>query len=281
MEAEGTRFRLGVNIGVDITWPELRSRFDAVLVATGAPEPRDLKIPGRNLEGVEFAMHYLHQANQVVAGDDVNDQISAAGKRVIILGGGDTGADCLGTATRQGALSVTTLAIGNQPPAERQPDQPWPTFPNLFEVASAHEEFGARKYLASTVEFVANGNTVAGVRVAETEFVNGKRVPKAGTERVLEADLVLLALGFTGADQSTLATQTTASFDDRGNIARAKDWQSDHEGLFVAGDAGRGQSLIVWAIAEGRSAAASIDNFLEGVTELPAPVKQNDRSFDL
>ena len=281
MEAEGTRFRLGVNIGVDITWPELRSRFDAVLVATGAPEPRDLKIPGRNLEGVEFAMHYLHQANQVVAGDDVNDQISAAGKRVIILGGGDTGADCLGTATRQGALSVTTLAIGNQPPAERQPDQPWPTFPSLFEVASAHEEFGERKYLASTVEFVANGNRVSGVRVAETEFVSGKRVPKPGTERVLEADLVLLALGFTGADQSTLATQTSASFDDRGNVVRAKDWQSDHEGLFVAGDAGRGQSLIVWAIAEGRSAAAAIDYYLEGVTELPAPVKQNDRSFDL
>ena len=281
MEAEGTRFRLGVNIGVDITWTELRSRFDAVLVATGAPEPRDLKIPGRNLEGVEFAMHYLHQSNQVVAGDEVNNQINAAGKHVVILGGGDTGADCLGTATRQGALSVTTLAIGNQPPAERQPNQPWPTFPNLFEVASAHEEFGERKYLASTVEFVANGDKVSGVRVAETEFKDGKRVPKAGTERVIEADLVLLALGFTGAEQSTLLNQTSAQFDERGNISRANDWQTSHEGFFVAGDAGRGQSLIVWAIAEGRSAAAAIDNFLEGVTELPAPVKPNDRSFDL
>ncbi len=281
MEAEGTRFRLGVNIGVDITWPELRSRFDAVLVATGAPEPRDLKIPGRNLAGVEFAMHYLHQANQAVAGDVVNNQISAAGKHVVILGGGDTGADCLGTATRQGALSVTTLAIGNQPPSERQPNQPWPTFPNLFEVASAHEEFGERKYLASTVEFVASGEKVAGVRVAETEFVDGKRVPKAGTERIIEADLVLLALGFTGADQSTLSSQTTATFDERGNISRSKDWQTNHDGFFVAGDAGRGQSLIVWAIAEGRSAAAAIDNYLEGVTELPAPVKPNDRSFDL
>lgn len=281
MEAEGTRFRLGVNIGVDITWTELRSRFDAVLVATGAPEPRDLKIPGRNLQGVEFAMHYLHQSNQVVAGDEVNSQINAAGKHVVILGGGDTGADCLGTATRQGALSVTTLAIGNQPPAERQPNQPWPTFPNLFEVASAHEEFGERKYLASTVEFVANGDKVSGVRVAETEFKDGRRVPKAGTERVIEADLVLLALGFTGAEQSTLLNQTSAQFDERGNISRANDWQTSHEGLFVAGDAGRGQSLIVWAIAEGRSAAAAIDNFLEGVTELPAPVKPNDRSFDL
>ena len=281
MEAEGTRFRLGVNIGVDITWTELRSRFDAVLVATGAPQPRDLKIPGRNLEGVEFAMHYLHQSNQVVAGDEVNNQINASGKHVVILGGGDTGADCLGTATRQGALSVTTLAIGNQPPAERQPNQPWPTFPNLFEVASAHEEFGERKYLASTVEFIANGDKVSGVRVAETEFKDGRRVPKAGTERVIEADLVLLALGFTGAEQSTLLNQTSAQFDERGNISRASDWQTSHEGLFVAGDAGRGQSLIVWAIAEGRSAAAAIDNFLEGVTELPAPVKPNDRSFDL
>ena len=281
MEAEGTRFRLGVNIGVDITWTELRSRFDAVLVATGAPQPRDLKIPGRKLEGVEFAMHYLHQSNQVVAGDEVNNQINAAGKHVVILGGGDTGADCLGTATRQGALSVTTLAIGNQPPAERQPNQPWPTFPNLFEVASAHEEFGERKYLASTVEFVANGDKVSGVRVAETEFKDGRRVPKAGTERVIEADLVLLALGFTGAEQSTLLNQTSAQFDERGNISRANDWQTSHEGFFVAGDAGRGQSLIVWAIAEGRSAAAAIDNFLEGVTELPAPVKPNDRSFDL
>ena len=281
MEAEGTRFRLGVNIGVDITWTELRSRFDAVLVATGAPEPRDLKIPGRNLQGVEFAMHYLHQSNQVVAGDEVNSQINAAGKHVVILGGGDTGADCLGTATRQGALSVTTLAIGNQPPAERQPNQPWPTFPNLFEVASAHEEFGERKYLASTVEFVANGDKVSGVRVAETEFKDGRRVPKAGTERVIEADLVLLALGFTGAEQSTLLNQTSAQFDERGNISRSNDWQTSHEGFFVAGDAGRGQSLIVWAIAEGRSAAAAIDNFLEGITELPAPVKPNDRSFDL
>lgn len=281
MEAEGTRFRIGVNIGLDITWTELRSRFDAVLVATGAPEPRDLKIPGRQLEGVEFAMHYLHQSNQVAAGDQVSNQISAAGKHVVILGGGDTGADCLGTATRQGALSVTTLAIGNQPSTERQPNQPWPTFPNLFEVASAHEEFGERKYLASTVEFVANGSKVSGVRVAETEFKDGRRVPKAGTEKVIEADLVLLALGFTGADQSTLLTQTSAQFDESGNVARANDWQTADEGFFVAGDAGRGQSLIVWAIAEGRSAAAAIDNFLEGVTELPAPVKPNDRSFDL
>jgi glutamate synthase (NADPH/NADH) small chain len=280
MEAEGTRFRLGVNIGVDITWPELRSRFDAVLVATGAPEPRDLKIPGRELAGVEFAMNYLHQANQVVAGDDVIDQLEASGKHVVILGGGDTGADCLGTATRQGATSVTTLAIGNQPPAERRDNQPWPTFPNLFEIASAHEEFGERKYLASTVEFVGDGTKVTGVKVAETEFKDGLRVAKPGTEVVIPADLVLLALGFTGADRSTLVQQTSTEFDSSGNISRASDWQSTEEGFFVAGDAGRGQSLIVWAIAEGRSAAAAIDNYLEGVTELPSPVKPNEKSFD-
>jgi glutamate synthase (NADPH/NADH) small chain len=280
MEAEGTRFRLGVNIGVDITWTELRSRFDAVLVATGAPEPRDLKIAGRDLDGIEFAMRYLHQSNQAVAGDEVLNQLSAAGKHVVILGGGDTGADCLGTATRQGALSVTTLAIGNQPPSERVENQPWPTYPNLFEVASAHEEFGERKFLASTVEFVGDGTTVTGLKVAETEFKAGKRVPKPGTERIIAADMVLLALGFTGAEQTTLAQQTSAEFDASGNVARSTDWQANEEGFFVAGDAGRGQSLIVWAIAEGRSAAASIDNFLEGVTELPSPVKPNDRSFD-
>ena len=280
MEAEGTRFRLGVNIGVDITWTELRSRFDAVLVATGAPEPRDLKIAGRELDGIEFAMRYLHQSNQAVAGDEVANQLSAAGKHVVILGGGDTGADCLGTATRQGALSVTTLAIGNQPPSERVENQPWPTYPNLFEVASAHEEFGERKFLASTVEFVGDGTTVTGLKFAETEFKDGKRVPKPGTERIIAADMVLLALGFTGAEQTTLAKQTSAEFDASGNVARSTDWQANEEGFFVAGDAGRGQSLIVWAIAEGRSAAASIDNFLEGVTELPSPVKPNDRSFD-
>jgi glutamate synthase (NADPH/NADH) small chain len=258
----------------------LRSRFDAVLVATGAPEPRDLKIPGRELAGVEFAMNYLHQANQVVAGDQVLDQLVASSKHVVILGGGDTGADCLGTATRQGATSVTTLAIGNQPPSERRENQPWPTFPNLFEIASAHEEFGERKYLASTVEFVGDGTKVTGVKVAETEFKDGLRVAKPGTEVIIPADLVLLALGFTGAERSTLVQQTSTEFDSAGNIARANNWQSTEEGFFVAGDAGRGQSLIVWAIAEGRSAAAAIDNYLEGVTELPSPVRPNEKSFD-
>ena len=281
MEAEGTRFRTGVNIGKDITWDDLRSRFDAVLIATGASKPRDLEIAGRQLEGVHFAMDYLYQANRVVDGFEVDNQITAEKKHVVILGGGDTGADCLGTATRQGAVSVTTLAIGKQPPTERQENQPWPTFPTLFEVASAHEEFGERTYLASTVEFVGENGKVTGVKVAETEFKEGRRLPKPGTEKVIPADLVLLALGFTGAEQESLTSQVDAAFDEKGNVARAADWQTNQDGFFVAGDAGRGQSLIVWAIAEGRAAAAAIDNYLEGVTELPAPVKPTDKAISI
>ena len=281
MEAEGTRFRAGVTIGKDITWDDLRARYDAVLIATGATKPRDLPIAGRELSGVEFAMDYLNQANRVVAGESVADQIVAGGKHVVILGGGDTGADCLGTATRQGALSVTTLAIGKQPSSERQENQPWPTFPTLFEVASAHEEFGERQYLASTVEFVGQNGKLTGVKVAETEFVDGKRVPKAGTEKVIAADLVLLALGFTGAEESTLVAQAETEIDSRGNVARDANWATNQDGFFVAGDAGRGQSLIVWAIAEGRAAAAAIDNYLEGITELPAPVKPTDKAISI
>ena len=281
LEAEGVRFRAGVNVGVDITWDDLKSRYDAVLVATGATKPRNLEIPGRNLEGVHFAMDYLTQANKVVSGDEVSDQINAQGKHVIILGGGDTGADCLGTATRQGALSVTTLAIGKQPASERTPGQPWPTFPTLFEMASAHEEFGERKYLASTVEFVGENGVLKGVKVAETEFVDGKRVPKSGTETVVPADLVFLALGFTGVDGDELNSQVGADLDSRGNVARGSKYETSTPGVFVAGDAGRGQSLIVWAIAEGRAAAATIDEFLEGSTVLPFPVKPTDRPISV
>ena len=281
MEAEGTRFRAGVNIGVDITWEDLRSRYDAVLIATGATKPRDLNIPGRDLDGVHFAMDYLVPANRVVAGEAVENQILAGGKNVIILGGGDTGADCLGTATRQGAISVTTLAIGKQPPAERPANQPWPTMPTLFEVASAHEEFGDRTYLASTVEFVGENGKVTGVKVAETEFVNGKRLPKAGTEKIMPADLVLLALGFTGVEGEDMNNQSKIALDDRGNVQREANWATNADGVFVAGDAGRGQSLIVWAIAEGRSAAAAIDEYLEGTSELPRPVKPADRPISI
>ncbi len=279
MEAEGTRFRPNVTIGKDISWDELLKRYEAVLVATGSDKPRNLDVPGRELEGVHFAMDYLNQANRVVAGDNVVNQIVAAGKNVVILGGGDTGADCLGTATRQGALSVTTLAIGVQPPTERNSNQPWPTFPTLYEISSAHEEFGERKYLASTVEFVGENGKLTGVMVADTEFVDGKRVPKAGSEVIIPADLVLLSLGFTGPKDDIAFGDQELKRDPNSNLGRADNYATEVDGVFVAGDAGRGASLIVWAIAEGRAAAAAIDEYLEGKTSLPKPVKPNERGI--
>jgi glutamate synthase (NADPH/NADH) small chain len=281
MQAEGTRFRAGVTIGVDITWSDLRARYDAVVVATGALVPRDLPIPGRDLPGVHFAMEYLVQQNRVGAGDRVDNQITAEGKHVVVLGGGDTGADCIGTAHRQKALSVTNLAIGAQPPMERTEHQPWPVSPTLFEVSSAHEEGGERMFLASTVEFLSNDvGELRAIRVAETEYMDGRRVPKAGTEREIPADLVLLALGFTGTERSSLEDQLRVPFDG-GNVHRGEDYQTSESGVFVAGDAGRGQSLIVWAIAEGRAAAAAVDRYLEGETDLPAPVKPSDRAISI
>ncbi len=281
MQAEGTRFRAGVNIGVDIPWDDLRARYDAVVVATGALKPRDLPIPGRDLPGVHYAMEFLVQQNRVGAGDTVTDQVTAEGKHVVVLGGGDTGADCIGTAHRQGALSVTNLAIGLQPPSERPTHQPWPMSPTLFEVTSAHEEGGERVYLASTVEFLANEvGEVRAIRVAETEYLDGRRVPKAGTEREIPADLVLLALGFTGTESDRLEDQLRVPMAG-GNVERDDEYQTSEAGVFVAGDAGRGQSLIVWAIAEGRAAAASVDRYLEGSTELPSPIRPTDRAISL
>lgn len=279
MESEGTRFRTNVNIGVDISWEDLRKRYDAIVIATGALVPRDIQVPGRELTGVEFAMPYLSSANRVVAGDALSGQVTAEGKHVVILGGGDTGADCLGTATRQGALSVTTLAIGKMPPSDRTEDMPWPTVPNVFEIQSAHEEFGERKYLHSTVEFVGESGKLTGVKVADTEFVNGKRIPKAGTERVIKADLVLLALGYQGNEAEHVVKQLGLEVEG-GNLMRDGKYHAGN-GLFVAGDAGRGASLVVWAIAEGRAAASAVDEYLEGETELPFPVKPTDQPISV
>jgi len=282
MQDEGTRFRAGVTIGTDISWSDLRSRYDAVVIATGSTIPRDLAIPGRDLDGVHFAMEYLVESNKAVAGDQVPHQISAEGKHVIVIGGGDTGADCIGTAHRQGALSVTNLAIGTQPPTERPAHQPWPMTPTVFEVSSAHEEGGERMFLASTVEFLANeAGEVRALRVAETEYVDGRRVPKSGTEREIPADLVLIAMGFTGPERALLEDQLNTRFTDRGNVERADDYETTVSGVFVAGDAGRGQSLIVWAIAEGRAAAASVDRYLMGETSLPSPVRASDVAIGL
>jgi glutamate synthase (NADPH/NADH) small chain len=274
MVAEGTRFRPNVEIGTDITWPQLRARYDAVVVATGATVPRDLPLPGRELAGIHPAMAYLHQANAVVAGQTVPDQIVATGKHVVIIGGGDTGSDCLGTALRQRAASVTTLAIGRKPPTERPAHQPWPMDPTVFEVSTSHEEGGERDYLASTVAFEGTDGHVTGLRVATTEYLpDGRRVPASGTERVIPADLVLVAMGFTGAETDVLHAQIGAQVTPRGVVARSDDYATNVPGVFVAGDAGRGQSLIVWAIAEGRAAAAAVDAYLSGGrSELPTPI---------
>jgi glutamate synthase (NADPH/NADH) small chain len=282
MQEEGTRFRPGVTIGVDITWSELTERYDAVIVATGATIPRDLAIPGRELGGIYPAMDYLTPANRVQAGDEVIDQIHAEGKHVVILGGGDTGADCLGTAHRQHAASTTMLAIGKQPPTERPVEVPWPVDPILFEVQSAHEEGGAREFLASTVRFIGNDQgQVRAIEVCETEYRDGGRFPKPGTEREIPADLVLLALGYQGAEHAPLHQQVGLGIDGARNLERNRDYSTSLAGVFVAGDAGRGASLIVWAIAEGRAVAAEVDRYLEGTTLLPAPVSAFDRPLSV
>lgn len=275
MRAEGTRFETGVEIGVDLTLEELRSRFDAVIVCTGATVPRDMPVEGRELDGVEFAMDYLVPSNRAQAGDEPTP-IDAEGKHVIIIGGGDTGADCLGTALRQKAASVTTLAIGAKPPAERSERDPWPTVPRIFEVQTSHEEGGERKYLASTTGFVGDAEgRVNGIAVAETQFVDGRRIPTPGTEHRLDADLVLLALGFSGPEAEVLGLDVAET----GAFARDDSYAASAPGVFVAGDAGRGQSLIVWAIAEGRAVAAEVDTYLTGSTRLPAPVRPRDTGF--
>ncbi|GAB2544195.1 glutamate synthase subunit beta [Brachybacterium huguangmaarense] len=280
MEAEGTRFRTGVEIGGEgegaISLAELRRRFDAVVLATGATLPRDLPVPGREARGIHAAMPYLTQANRVVEGDELDPAavISAEGKDVIIIGGGDTGADCLGTALRQGARSVTTLAIGVQPPSERDESHPWPTHPVLFEVSGAHEEGGDRSYLASTTGFEVDADgAVAGIRVARTEFRDGRRVPAEGTEQVLPAQLVLIAMGFAATEGIAGEGAEGLVLTPRGTIEHGGDWATGLDGVFVAGDAARGQSLIVWAIAEGRAAAAAVDAHLMGSSALPAPVE--------
>jgi glutamate synthase (NADPH/NADH) small chain len=275
MEEEGTRFRAGVNVGVDITAEQLRKRHDAIVLAGGATIPRDLDVPGREFAGIYPAMDFLPLANRVQQGDYDEPAISAAGKDVIILGGGDTGADCLGTSLRQGARSVTQLEILARPPDQRNERMPWPTYPMIYRVSSAHEEGGDRVYAVSTQRFTgdADGN-VAGLVIAE---VDEKFNPIEGTEKELPAQLVLLAMGFLGPEKGDLLTDLEVGYDGRGNVARDDDWMSSVDGVFVCGDMGRGQSLIVWAIAEGRSCASAVDRWLIGDTQLPAPVLPTDR----
>jgi glutamate synthase (NADPH/NADH) small chain len=280
MEKEGTRFRSGVDVGNEVTGADLRKKYDAIVLAVGATKWRDLAVPGRDLKGVYQAMEFLPWGNKQALGEVEVPPINVAGKHVVILGGGDTGADCLGTSVRQGAASITQLEIMPRPTEERPASQPWPTYPMIYRVSSAHEEKDNRLFSVSTEEFLgdADGNLRA-LRIVETKFENGKFEPVAGTQKDIPADFVFLAMGFTGPEQSPLIAQLEVKLDERGNIDRNANFESSEEGIFVAGDAGRGQSLIVWAIAEGRSAAAAVDRYLTGETQLPSPIEPTTRQL--
>ncbi len=277
MEAEGVQFRPGVNVGVDVTADELRSSFDAVVLSTGATQPRDLQVPGRELRGIHFAMEYLPQQNKVVAGDTVPNQILATGKRVVILGGGDTGSDCLGTANRQGAVSVHQFELLPQPPATRTEDvAPWPYWPMILRTSSSHEEGVIRDWSVNTKRFSGDehGNVkkLHAVRLDWQKSTNGgppKMVEIPGSEFEIECDLVLLALGFLGPEKPLLQ-QFGVALDARGNVVADADYATSVPGVFACGDARRGQSLVVWAIWEGREAARGVDEYLMGETVLPA-----------
>jgi glutamate synthase (NADPH/NADH) small chain len=275
MRREGTVFRAGVDVGAELTGDRLRERYDAVVLAVGSTVGRDLPVPGRELDGIHQAMEYLPQSNRASLGQEVPGQITAAGRDVVIIGGGDTGADCLGTAIRQGAATVTQLEILAQPPELRPDHQPWPTYPMTFRVSSAHEEAGDRVYAVSTQEFL--GDESGRVRALRLVEVDASFQPVAGTEREIPAGLVLLAMGFTGPERIGLLEQLGVDLDARGNVARDASYASSVDGVFVAGDAGRGQSLIVWAIAEGRAAAAAVDEYLTGATSLPSPIPPTAR----
>jgi glutamate synthase (NADPH/NADH) small chain len=283
MEREGTRFRPGVEVGKDLSVADLKARYDAVILATGATQWRDLEIPGREFMGIYQAMEYLPWGNKQALGElSSTPQIDAAGKRVVILGGGDTGADCLGTAHRQGAASVTQIEIMPRPTDERPVNQPWPTYPMTYRVSSAHEEGGERVYSIATQEFLGDDQgRLRALKVVETRFENGKFSPIPGTEHEIECDMVFLAMGFTGPEKSPLMDDLGITLTERGLIARDDHYQTNLENVFVCGDAGRGQSLIVWAIAEGRSAAAEVDRYLTGRDQLPVTIAASERPLAL
>ncbi len=308
MEAEGTRFRTNVEIGKDISWFDLRSRYDAVVVAIGSSVPRDMNLPGRELDGIHFAMDYLPDATRRIYGKKPIHDITAQGKNVIVIGGGDTGSDCLGTAIRQGAASVTVLQIADKEPCTRPDNQPWPTYARLYQKTSSMEEGGEYLYNTDSVHFIGSDQTVEGsttevnieTSTTATGFVsdqqghvtglkvvsvapgeNGPFTHQPGTERVLPADLVLISVGFLHPDTTTLIEQLPVELDSRGNVARNDSFATSQDGVFSCGDAGRGQSLVVWAIAEGRSCASAVDTYLTGDTELPAPIKSSTRPMAL
>ena len=279
LEEEGILFRTGINVGVDVSAKQIQREHDAMLLAGGAGWPRDLKVPGRELTGIHFAMEYLTQQNRICEGDTIGDSeiISASGKHVVIIGGGDTGADCLGTAHRQGAASVSQLELLERPPDSRAADNPWPNWPNVFRVSSAHEEGGDRLYAVSTQKFSGDANgqvTVLHGNKVEVSYADGRpkfnSIPEDNFE--IKVDLVLLAMGFVGPERNGLLTELDIQLTDRGTVSRDEQWMTSTPGIFTAGDMQKGQSLIVWAIAEGRSAARSLDTYLMGSSTLRAPL---------
>jgi glutamate synthase (NADPH/NADH) small chain len=278
MTQEGTEFRVNAAVGDNVDIDVLVASHDAVVLACGATQWRDLPVPGRELKGIYQAMEYLPPSNHVQQGDIPETTISAHGKHVVIIGGGDTGADCLGTAHRQGALSVTQLEIMPRPPDVRADANPWPQWSLVFRTSSAHEEGGERIFSVNTDRFVGNAQgAVRALVLNEVELVDGKFVTVPGTERELQADLVLLALGFIGPEKKAWLDQLGVALDARGNIARTDEYATNIPGVFVAGDMGRGQSLIVWAIAEGRACAAAVDQRLMGSSTLPTPIVASAR----
>jgi glutamate synthase (NADPH) small chain len=275
MEEEGTTFRPGVDVGVDVTAEQLREDHDAIVLAGGATMARDLPIPGRELDGIHQAMEFLPWSNKAQEGDfDIDEvPISAAGRNVVIIGGGDTGADCLGTSHRHGATSVHQFEIMPRPPEERPAANPWPTWPMKYRTSSAHEEGGERVFSVNTQAFLGDDQgRVRALKAHEVEFVDGRFQEVEGTEFELETDLVLLAMGFVGPERDGLLDQLGVELTDRGNVARDDDYATSVDGVWVCGDMGRGQSLIVWAIAEGRACASAVDAQLMGSSALPAPI---------
>ena len=279
MQAEGVVFKANAHIGVNVPVEELKKNFDALLLAGGACAARDLKVPGRELKGVHFAMEYLTQSNRRCEGDKVptDQEISAKGKHVVIIGGGDTGADCLGTANRQGASSVHQLEIMPRPPEHRAVDNPWPQYPYVYRVSAAHEEGVERVYSVSTKRFIGDDHgRLKALELVKVELVRegGRAIFREipGSEFTLPGGLVLLAMGFTGPEKPGMLESLGVKLTERGNVWRDGNWMTSVPGVFTAGDMQRGQSLIVWAIAEARSAARGIDKYLTGVSDLPAPL---------
>ena len=278
MEAEGTEFRTNAVVGDNVDITVLQASYDAIVLACGATAWRDLPVPGRELNNIYQAMEFLPPANRVQMGDMDESPIDVKGKHVVIIGGGDTGADCLGTSHRQGAASVTQLEIMPRPPEERAGTNPWPQFAFVYKVTSAHDEGGERMYSVNTERFIDDGDgNVKALALHQVEMVDGRFQKVEGTDQEIPADYVFLALGFLGPEQGSWLDELGVARDARSNIARDDNYMSNVPGVFVTGDMGRGQSLIVWAIAEGRSAAAGVDRYLMGESRLPDPIRPTAR----